>query len=739
MSSVLHRIAVFSARHRALVIGVWLVMLVGVGFASHVAGTKYSSSAQVAGSDSQAANDVMARSFSKELSDASPIVFHTDAGTLTDAEHKPVVQESLKSVSGADDVASVSDPFADGTATLSKDGKTAYATVLSSTALGDMSVEQAEAIVDAAQEPAKGTGVQVEAGGQLGSKVSKPEAHSSEIIGIAAAMLILVVVFGTVTAMVLPIGVAIAGVFCGLSLVSLLGHLVAVPDVAPTVATMIGLGVGIDYSLFIVTRARSARHEGMSTHEAIGHAAATSGSAVAFAGCTVVIALLALAVSGVSLITVLGQAAAIVVVVAVLASMTLLPALLGLCGDGIERLRVGRDRRPTLGHSAFWQRWGARLARRPGLAAIASVLVLVALTAPVLNLGLGLTDQSSAPKSTTSRQAYDLMTAAYGPGSNGSLLVMADLGSDKATGADDPRLVKLHEGLSQAEGVQSVAAPQVSKDGTAALITVVPQGSPTSEETKALVDETRDEVIPASGVDAYVGGSTAQQLDLADLIAKRLPVIIAVVVGLSMLLLLIAFRSAVAPLQAALVNLLSVGAAYGIVTAVFQDGHGASAIGLDGAIPIVSYVPMMMFAILFGLAMDYQVFLLSRVREEIDAGKTPRQAVIDGLAGTGKVIASAAAIMVAVFASFIINGDPTVKEFGVGLASAILIAGSMVCVLLPAVMLLMGERTWWLPRRLDRVLPHISVEGPAHEHDAPDAPRTPPVTRGDDALEPGSA
>jgi putative drug exporter of the RND superfamily len=715
MSSLLSRIAAFSARRKALVIGVWLVVLVGLGFASHSAGTKYSSSAEVAGSDSAAANDVMARSFSEELPDASPIVFHTESGKVTDAENRQVVEASLKELSEADNVVSVTNPYEESSTTVSRDGKTAYATMLPSTSLGDLSVEEAEQILDAAAEPAEGSGVQVEAGGQLGTKISKPETKSSELIGIAAAMLILVLVFGTITAMALPIAVAIFGLICGLSIVSLLGHVVSVPDVAPTVATMIGLGVGIDYSLFIVTRARSARHEGMSVPDAIGHAASTSGSAVAFAGGTVVIALLALAVSGVSLITVLGQASAIVVVVAVLAAMTLLPALLGLCGDRIEKLRVGRDKRPTLGHSAFWQRWGGRLARRPGVFALVSVVLLLVLTSPVKGLELGLTDQSSAPESTTSRQAYDLMTESFGPGSNGSLLVTADLGPE---GADDPRLAQLHEGLAASDGAQAVGEPQVSKDGTAALITVVPKGSPTSDVTSDLVNEARDTIIPQSGVDAHVGGSTAQQLDLADLIGERLPLIIAVVVGLSMLLLLVAFRSAVVPLQAAIVNLLAVGAAYGIVTAIFQDGHGATAIGLDGAIPIVSYVPMMMFAILFGLAMDYQVFLLSRVREEIDAGKSPRQAVIDGLAGTGKVIASAAAIMVAVFASFIINGDPTVKEFGVGLASAILIAGSMVCVLLPAVMLLMGRRTWWLPRWLDRFLPHISVEGQAQPQPA---------------------
>jgi RND superfamily putative drug exporter len=711
VSSLLNRVAVFCARHRALVIGVWLVLLVGLGFASRTTGTRYSSSVVVAGSDSAAANDVMARSFSPHLSDTSPLVFHADQGKLTDAAHRDVVEASLKAVSASPDVAMVSDPFAKGGGTLSADGRTAYANVVPSKALGDLTVDDAQVILDAAAAPADGTGVDVQAGGQLGSKISKPATEISELVGISVAMLILVLVFGTVTAMALPIAVAIFGVACGLSLVSLLSHVADVSDVAPTVATMIGLGVGIDYSLFIVTRARAARRKGMSVTDAIGHAAATSGSAVAFAGGTVVIALLALAVSGLSLITVLGQAAAIVVVIAVLASMTLLPALLGLCGDNIERLRVGPDRRATLGHSALFERWGRRLAGRPGLFAVTSVVLLLVVCAPVRNLSLGLTDQSSAPKSSTARQAYDRLTDAFGPGANGALLVTADLGARKASGPGDPRLVSLRTDLAAADGVQAVGVPQVSRDGSAALISVIPEGSPSSSTTSELVDTVRDEVVPAAGVQAHVGGSTAQLLDLADRIGERLPLIIAVVVALSMVLLLIAFRSAVAPLQAAFVNLLAVGAAYGIVTAVFHMGHGATAIGLDGAIPIVSFVPMMMFAILFGLSMDYQVFLLSRVREEIDAGASPRRAVIDGLAGTGKVIASAAAIMVAVFASFILNGDPTVKEFGVGLASAILIAGSMVCLLLPAIMLLMGARTWWVPRWLDRVLPRISIEG----------------------------
>jgi putative drug exporter of the RND superfamily len=711
MSSLLHRLAVFSARRRKLVVGAWLVVLVALGVASHAAGTKYVSTINIPGSDSETATDVMSRSFSAQLTDSSQIVFHTDEGKLTDEQHRPAVESSLKALSETDNVEGVTNPY--DTGTVSEDGRTVYSTVVPSVALGDLTKEQAQDMLDAAREPAADAGVQVEAGGQLGSKLSKPETHTSELVGIAAAMLILVLVFGTVTAMVLPIFVAIFGLLCGLSIVQLLSHVLSIPDVAPTVATMIGLGVGIDYSLFIVTRARSARHEGMHVHEAIGYAAATSGSAVAFAGMTVVVALLALAVSGITFVTMLGQAAAIVVIVAVAAATTLLPAMLGFCGDGIERLRVGRDRRPTLGHSRLWERWGARLASRPGVAAVLSILVLLAVASPVMKLELGLTDPSSLPTSTTQRQAYDLLTDGFGPGANGPLLVTADLGDEKVTGKDDPRLAELQQQLASADGTASVSPPQVAEDGTAALYNVIPKGSPTSDVTRDLVNHVRDDVAPKSETSVAVGGSTAQQLDLADRIGERLPLIIATVVALSMVLLLIAFRSVVAPIQAAVVNLLSVGAAYGIVTELFQEGHGASTIGLDGAIPIVCYVPMIMFAILFGLAMDYQVFLLSRVREEIDAGKSARRAVIDGLAGTGKVIASAAAIMVAVFASFILSGDPTVKEFGVGLSAAILIAGSMVCILLPAVMLVMGSRSWWLPRWLDRALPDISIEGPS--------------------------
>ena len=713
MSSVLRRVATFSARHRALVLGVWLVLLAGIGVASHLAGSRYSSEAVAAGSDSAAANEVMARSFSKNLPDASPIVFHVDDGTLAEPGRRSTIEASIKALEGSEQVAAVSDPFVEDSPSISADGRTAFATLLPAQSLGSLSVEQAQSILDTGREPAEGTGIDVNAGGQLGSKLSKPPTHISDIIGIGVAMVILLLVFGTVTAMALPIAVAIIGVFGGLGLVSLFGHLTSVPEVAPTVATMIGLGVGIDYSLFIVTRARAARYDGMSVPDAIGHAAVTSGTAVAFAGSTVILALLALAVSGIGLIGVLGQASAIVVLIALLASATLLPALLGLCGDGIERLRVGRDRRPTLNHSRRWLAWGERLSRRPGLIGIVCVVVLLVIASPVLKLKLGLTDSASSPESTTVRKAYDQLTAGFGAGANGPLLVMAELGRKPTNGAEDTQLVALYKGLASDPRVQAASPPEISRDGTAALIKVIPVGSPTSEVTSNLVNEARGSIIPASGLEAHIGGSTAQLLDLATLIGQRLPLIIAVVVGLSMLLLLVAFRSAVAPLLAACVNLLAVGGAYGVLTAVFQEGHGVTGIGLDGAIPIVSYVPMMMFAILFGLAMDYQVFLLSRVREELDAGKSPTRAVVDGLAGAGKVIGSAAAIMFSVFASFILNGDPTVKEFGVGRPWALLVARRLVCVIRPAAMLLLGRATWWLPRWLDRLLPSFDLEGGA--------------------------
>jgi RND superfamily putative drug exporter len=564
--------------------------------------------------------------------------------------------------------------------------------------------------------------------------------------------------------------------------------------VSPTLATMIGLGVGIDYALFIVTRHRLQLRDGLETRESIARAAATAGGAVVFAGTTVVIALCSLYFAGITLVTTLGYTAAIAVVVAVLAATTLLPALLGALGPRINSLRVKLGRTHPDDHKPHgWTRWARGVAARPWRSAVAGVAVLAVLAIPLLQLTLGQSDVGALPKSTTDRQAYDMITEGFGVGTNGPLLVAAKLGTKAApdqknldqistqetqlqqkqdqivqqgvaagltqqqaqqqaqqqtksqsdqlaqkkkeaeSPASDPRLTTLQKDMAKADDVKSVSPPTLDKSGNAAVYTVVAKTAPSSQQTEDLVNNLRDDVIPkalqGTNLTGYVGGQTAAYIDLATQISHKLPSMIAIVVGLSFIVLVLAFRSVVVPLKAAVMNLLSVAAAYGVLTFVFQEGHGASAIGLDGAIPIVSFVPLLMFAILFGLSMDYEVFLLTQMQEHYKESHRPVRAVVEGLANTGRVITSAALIMVCVFASFILNGDPLVKEFGVGLAVAIAIDATVVrCLLVPAVMALLGRAAWWMPHWLDRVTPRISIEGQAYfaRRDANKAPA--PVT-----------
>jgi RND superfamily putative drug exporter len=434
-----------------------------------------------------------------------------------------------------------------------------------------------------------------------------------------------------------------------------------------------------------------------------------------FAGTTVVIALGSLLFAGIPLVTKLGYTAAIAVVVSVLAATTLLPALLGALGSRIDSLRVKLGRTHPDDHQPHgWARWAQGVARRPWRSLLASTAVLVVLALPVLNLHLGQSDVGALPTDTTARQAYDAIGKGFGEGTNGPLLVTAELG--KPAKPDDPRLEKLSDEITKAPDVKSVSPPTVDKGGTAAVYTVVPDSAPSSDATADLVNHLRSTTIPKAtkGTDmtVHVGGQTAGYIDLASRISDKLPAMIAIVVGLSFLVLMLAFRSVVVPAKAALMNLLSVGAAYGVVTAVFQEGWGAGLVGLDHSIPIVSFVPLLMFAILFGLSMDYEVFLLTQMQEHYRESKRPTRAVIEGLANTGRVITSAALIMVCVFTSFILNGDPVVKEFGVGLAVAIAIDATLVrCLLVPAVMTLLGKASWWMPAWLGRRLPRINIEG----------------------------
>ena len=580
---------------------------------------------------------------------------------------------------------------------------------------GALSVNDAQTIINAAAKPAQAAGIQVETGGQLGQKVSKPSTESSELIGIIAAMVILAFAFGTVVSMLLPIFNAIVALATTLAIVRLLSHATTVPTVAPTLATMIGLGVGIDYALFIVTRHFRGLDDGLELRESIARATATSGGAVVFAGGTVTIALVSLAVANIPLVTTMGLMAAIAVVVAVLAAVTLLPATLSIVGPHINSLRVRRRPDPTHPKQGAWAKWASRIARRPVIAGLIALLILIPLAVPLLSLNLGQKDVAALSTKTTARRAYDLVSQNFGPGVNGPLIVAVSLGSP-ASGSSDSRLTTLQKDISGTAGVAAVTPVQIDKSGTTAYFNVIAKAGPSDQATANLVGQLRSTVIPnaekGTNMQAYVGGSTAGYVDLASNISSKLPLQIAVVIVLSFLLLLLAFRTVVVPVQAAIMNVLSIAAAYGVLTAIFQFGWLHSVIGLEGSVPIVSYVPLFMFAILFGLSMDYEVFLVSQIEEHVHAGEDNKRAVVGGLVTSARVITAAATIMVFVFGSFVLNGDPTVKQFGIGLAVAVILDATIVrCLLVPALMIEMGRANWYIPRWLERALPRISIEG----------------------------
>jgi RND superfamily putative drug exporter len=677
----------------------------------------------------------------------------------------------------------VSPLSSEGSSALSKNERIGYVSLTLGLSQSDLTEDQAQDIIDH-ESPATDANFAVATGGYLGNAVSKPDVESSELIGLIAAVFILLYTFGTVAAMSLPILTALVGVGTGLATIGLLGHGISVPTVGPTLGTMLGLGVGIDYALFIVTRHKGFMEQGFPVEESVARAVATAGGAVVFAGGTVVIALVSLAVAQIPLVSALGYSAAVVVLIAILTAITLIPALLAIMGKRIDSLRVPFLKPPPHDHRPHgWARWARFIGRHPVPAMLVAVAILLVLAIPVLNLQLGQQNNGQMPKDTTVRQAYDLLNKGFGPGVNGPFLIAVDFGSDPAhnnqkklnqlqsqqqkqeqqavqqataqleaqgvppaeaqseaeqqvksqpptkkqkqaqqqeqflkTKQSDPRLVHLQNQIGKTKGVKDVSPAVVDKSGSAASFSVIPTTAPAADSTTDLVNDLRASVIPKADkgttLTTYVGGQTASYIDLASRISDKLPLVIAVVIALSLILLLIAFRSVVVPVTSALMNLLSVGASYGVLTFVFQEGHGASLLGVDGgATPIVSYVPLMMFAILFGLSMDYQVFLLSRIREHFEESGDNHEAVVDGLAVSARVITSAALIMVSVYTSFILNGQPVVKEFGLGLAAAIAIDATIVrCVLVPSVMVLLGKRNWWLPRILSR-LPRVGIEG----------------------------
>ncbi len=714
MTGPLYALGRFCSRHHYPVIGVWLVLAVVLVVAGQAGDSKTNDNLTLPGTGSTEATELLEEHLPKQAYGNNPLVIVSTGDRLTSPRYSEAIAKTVKRLNAKADVNSAVDPLSpQGAEFLSPDRRIAYIPVYLDIGPGELTEEEAQGVLDTAA-PVEAVGLEASVGGYVGQQLSKPSTEISEVVGLTAAVIILLFAFGTVTAMMLPILSAVIGLACALSILRLLEGVVQVPSVAATLATMIGLGVGIDYALFIVTRHKLQLREGMEVHESIARAAATAGGAVVFAGFTVVIALCSLAFSGIPLVTTLGFTAAIAVLTAVCAATTLLPALLGLLGPKIDSLRVklGKthpdDQRP---HG--WLRWADGVAARPWRSTVAALAVLIVLAIPLLDLELGQNDISALPKSTTARQSAEGLREGFGQGSIGPLLIASEF---KSAGEAKQLIPVLQKTVGEAPNVAGASPPTFDSQGTVAVFSAISESAPWDEETVALVEDLRETTIPAalegSEAAAYVGGQTAGYIDLATQIGDKLPLMIAIVVALSFIVLLIAFRSLLVPVKAAVMNLLSVAAAYGVVTAVFQWGWGASLIGLDHSIPIVSFVPLLMFAILFGLSMDYEVFLLTQMREHYKAHGDAKRAVIEGLANTGRVITSAAAIMVCVFTSFVLNGNPIVKEFGVGLAVAIAIDATLVrCLLVPAVMVLLGKRMWWLPGWLDRIVPHISIEG----------------------------
>jgi RND superfamily putative drug exporter len=710
----LYRLGSLCSRHHWPTIAVWFVLAMGLVVIGQQSESRTNENLTLPGTDSTAATELLEDNLPEQAYGSNPLVIKSAAGKLTEPANSAAVGQTVKRLEAMHDVTSATNPLSpEGAPFLSKDKQIAYIPVVLRVGPGDLTAAQAEAVLDAG-EPAEAAGLEVSVGGYVGQQLSKPSTEVSEAIGLTAAVIILLLAFGTATAMMLPILSAVIGLACALSILRLLESVVQMPSVAATLATMIGLGVGIDYALFIVTRHKLQLADGMELRESIARATATAGGAVVFAGFTVVIALCSLAFAGIPLVSTLGFTAAIAVVTAVAAATTLLPAMLGALGPHINSLRVsfGRthpdDRKP---HG--WRRWAQGVSDRPWPAAIVATAILLILAIPLLQLNLGQNDISALPKETTSRQAYEGLTEGFGPGYYGPLLIASEFGSPAEAKQLTPALQKSVKGTGDVEGVSEAS---FDKHGTVSVFSAISKSAPWEDDTVNLVSELRDATIPntleGTKAASYVGGQTAGFIDLAAQISNKLPLMIAIVVGLSFIVLLLAFRSLLVPAKAAIMNLLSVAASYGVLTAVFQLGWGSSLIGLDHSIPIVSFVPLLMFAILFGLSMDYEVFLLTQIREHYKASGDAKEAVVEGLANTGRVITSAAAIMVCVFTSFVLNGNPLVKEFGVGLAVAIAIDATIVrCLLVPAVMVLLGKRAWWLPSWMERLVPRVSIEG----------------------------
>ena len=707
MTRFLTRLANLACRRRGRMVLAWVaatIVIIGVG--SSLAG-EYEADYNTPGSESKAASDLTESRFDGYSGQEIYVVWKDPEGARS-----PAARERLDAFFAEAEKVEHIEKHAP--IRYSEDG-TIGSTTLPMTVPGwEVKKEDGEKLIAAAEDNSGGA-FQIKLGGD--PIYAAQEAASPEGLGFLGAAIVLLIAFGSVVAAGLPLVIALVGL--GISsggLIVLLANVVDVPDWTTAVSGLIGIGVGIDYSLLVLTRFRSALHDGKTRHDAIVESVTTAGRSVIIAGATVVIAVLGLALTGLPYMYGVAISASIAVLVVMLAAVSLLPALLAYLGPRVDRLRI-----PFLGRSLDKQadgdspaaRWAHAVQRRPWTAVIAGTALLLALAAPALGMRLGFPDAGNDPPSTMTRQAYDLNTEGFGPGTNGPLVIAANL-----PGADaKPDVDALADRLRDEPGVAFVAPPRINAGSDAAILTVIPDGSPQDEETSDLVKRLRDDVLPEqladTGITAEVGGVTAALEDQSDYIKGRMPLFIIGVVGLSFLLLLVAFHSPLISLKAGIMNLLSVSAAYGVMTIVAQGGAVGGLIGIDHEVPIAPFMPVMMFAILFGLSMDYEVFLISRIREEyLKDGNTTR-AVADGLAKTARVITAAAAIMVVVFLAFLAAPDVFLKLFGIGLAAAIFLDATVVrMVLVPAVMQLLGKWNWWIPDWLERGLPRLDVEKP---------------------------
>ena len=718
----MRRFATWCTGHRKTVILAWITALIGVGMTSSSVGADFSEDFKLPSSDSQEAFDLLEEEFPAQSGETATIVYRAPGG-VEGGDIRRKMEGVFARVEQVPHVSEVISPYGpEGVAEVSGDGEIAYATVQFDQTLEELDLANVERVMDVALA-ASGGGLQVEVGGQPFEEVRAEEEGGdiSFAIGLMAAIVVLLITFGSLVAMGLPIVSALFALGVGLSLVTLGTHVFPTANFAPQLAAMIGLGVGIDYALFILTRFRNGLDEGLEPRAAAIAAIDTAGRAVLFAGITVIIALMGMLLLGLSFLYGVAMAAAFAVLMTMIAALTLLPALLTIAGRRVDRLRIPGlgERSASTAEDTRWFRWSREIQRRPVLSAALSGGLLLLLCVPTLSLRLGSNDAGTDPAGTTTREAYDLLANGFGPGFNGPFQIVAAL---PASG-EDAALVALRKKLDGEEGVAGTTPVALNPAGTTGVFQLYPTTSPQSEATTELLDRIRDEAIPPlerrTGAQVHVGGITAIFEDFGTAIAEKLPLFIGVVVLLSALLLMTVFRSLLVPLKAICMNLLSIGAAFGLIVAVFQWGWGASLIGVDSTGPIISFFPIFLFAIIFGLSMDYEVFLMSRIHEEWEHKHDATLAVTRGLALTGRVITAAAAIMCTVFASFMIGDDRIIKLFGLGLAAAILIDAVIIrTILVPALMQLFGARAWWLPAWLDRILPLIHVE-PGEDHPTP--------------------